>query len=377
MNKDEFRHRLAAAMPEPSLHFSNHVDCVLEGITRKAEKQEKAPSKQKAFISRQMSNKALVFALIAVMMCTVAFAATQWGIIDTLRFMLGNQPLSDDTQAQKIFHQETINDVEITIHEAVYDGRTLFLQYSYRMLDESEPFGTLDANGNLQEGISSNALKKLKSHNVGWWIDNIWIDGRCMDMASGSGTVITGTMVPGEIMVTEYWRLDNLDAALSGKVDIALPIGEFQPAIEYFKSEHSEKYDAEGNLLQPEKGVVSFTFDIGNVKDRVATVHTNIETVLPDVTAKVTEAAFSPLMTYITLELNGDSDTSAAYILSLQLVDGNGKMMFPNYSGCKGVGDDWAECCYPYISSDIMPEELWLAPMNGETADLSKAIRVK
>jgi len=399
MKKEEFRQQLAAVSPQPSQHFSNHVDNVLERINHLS------MIPQATSHNKRIGSKTVVIILIALLLCSAAFAATHWDIFDTLHFILNKQFFGSHAQMQKILQQETVNDVEITIHEAMYDGRTLFIQYSYRMLDETEPLGILDANGQLQCGVTLDALEKLSNHNVGWWIDQIWINGQCIDMASSSSDEPTGTLTPGEIIMTGYWRLDNLDIALSDEVSIGLPIGARQPLSDYFRADHPERYDASGNLLQPEEGLISFKFDTKDVKDHVALSHPNIETVLPDVTAKVTEAAFSPLMTYITLELKGNPDALAAYqaqhgesyyddqgklmytytnldvhqsyILSLSLVDGNGKMIFPNHSGCHGVGDDWAEFVYPYLPPENMPDELWLAPVIGQTADMTSAIRVK
>ena len=110
-----------------------------------------------------------------------------------------------------------------------------------------------------REGILEEDSNLLYEHNVGWWIDQLWIDGQCVDMPGNSGGVTTGTPNPGEIVQTEYWRLDNEGATLSGTVEISLPIGERQPLEEYMWAEHPEKYDADGNLRLPEKGIVTFT----------------------------------------------------------------------------------------------------------------------
>ena len=406
MKQTEFRRHLAAITPEAPQHFSSHVDHVLERIVQQEESQAEPTAKHPHRTVGGIGRRTLAIALVVMaLLGSVAIAATHWGIFDSLRHMLGNQPISSDAQMQKILHKETINNVEITVHEAGYDGRTLFIQYSYRLLDETKPLGAVDANGNLLDGISFEALEKLASHNVGWWIDHFWINGQCMDMAASSGAEQTGTLAPGEIMQTEYWRLDNLDVALSGEVTIALPIGESQPLSDYSRKDHPERYDANGNLLQPEKGLVSFTFDAGDVLSKVVTLHPNLATTTPEVTAKVTEAAFTPLMTYITLSLEGNPDALAAYqaingegyfdeagnllwaytaadvhhnyISSLALVDGTGKPLFPEHSGYNGVGDSWAEFLYPCIAPETMPDELWLATMDGETADMAQAIRVK
>ena len=117
----------------------------------------------------------------------------------------------------------------------------------------------------------------------------------------------------------------------------------------------------------------------------------------------MTEAAFSPLLTYITLGLEVNPDAMAAYIaengdgyyndegqllfpydgldvfsdylFSLSLVDGEGKELFPDHYGNNGMGSRWAEYIYPYIEN--MPDELWLAPVDGGQADMTYAIRVK
>lgn len=402
MNDKKFRQQMNELPDQVSERFHRAVNDTLAEI----EAQEQGEQLQRRPYNHGVRRVA-AFALAAVLMFgTVAFAATQWGIFDTLGFMLGGQPVNEEAAMQKILHQETVNGVEITIHEAAYDGRTLFIQYSHRILDETEPFGVLDEKGNLKEGIRVESLQKLHDKNVGWWIDHFWINGQCVDMPNNSGAVETGTLNPGEIFRTEYWRLDNLDMELSGKVEIAMPLGECQPLSDYYPGkDHPDKFDADGNMLKPDKGLVTFTFDVGDVLSKVTTLHPNIETVTPDVTAKVSEAAFTPLMTYITLDLKGNPEALTAYkaehgeghrdkegkllwpysaldvhndyICSLTLVDGEGKMLFPDEYGNNGIGDSWAEFLYPYIAPENMPEELWLAPVAGDGVDMEYAIRVK
>ena len=66
----------------------------------------------------------------------------------------------------------------------------------------------------------------------------------------------------------------------------------------------------------------------------------------------------------------------------LTLVDGDGKEVFPGMQeeygfvyGCNGYGDNWAEYLFPYRES--YPAEMWLAPMENGTADMTKAVRVR
>ena len=400
MKQEEFRRLMTSITPDVPEHFSNHVDTVLGRIVAQEESQMKESTKRALYIGGRFSSRALIFAIIAVLaLGTVAFAATQWGIFGSLSEMLGMQPPTADSVMQGDLHQETVNGVEITIDEAGYDGRTLFLQYSYRFPGINEPLGTVSKHG--ERMLTEDDMALFEQYNLGWWVDAFWINGQPMEMAGDSGSNDRGSVNPGEIIHTEYWRLDNIDVELSGKVDIALPIGESQPA-EYRKAIFDK---ASGQYTLPDKGVVTFSFDASDTLSRVVTLNPNVETVTPEVTAKVSEAAFTPLMTYITLDLTANPEALAAFkqkngegyydeqgnllwpysgmdmysgwIVGLKLVDGDGKELFPDAVGCNGVGDGWAEFLYPYMDPANLPDELWLAPMDGDTADMEYAIRVK
>ena len=400
MKQEEFRRLMTSITPDVPEHFSNHVDTVLGRIVAQEESQMKESTKRALYIGGRFSSRALIFAIIAVLaLGTVAFAATQWGIFGSLSEMLGMQPPTADSVMQGDLHQETVNGVEITIEEAGYDGRTLFLQYSYRFPGIDEPLGTVSKHG--ERMLTEDDMALFEQYNLGWWVDAFWINGQPMEMAGDSGSNDRGSENPGEIIHTEYWRLDNIDVELSGKVEIALPIGESQPA-EYRKAIFDK---ASGQYTLPDKGVVTFSFDASDTLSRVVTLNPNVETVTPEVTAKVSEAAFTPLMTYITLDLTANPEALAAFkqkngegyydeqgnllwpysgmdmysgwIVGLKLVDGDGKELFPDAVGCNGVGDGWAEFLYPYMDPANLPDELWLAPMDGDTADMEYAIRVK
>ena len=402
MKQVTFRRLMTSITPDAPEHFSNHVDTVLGRIVAQEESQMKESTKRALYMGGRFSSRALIFALIAVLaLGTVAFAATQWNIFGSLSEMLGTQPPTADSVMQGNLHTETVNGVEITIQEAVYDGRTLFLQYSYRLPGYDMSMGQVSPKTG-ERLISDEELDLLSEYNVGWWVDAFWVNGQPMDMASNSGSNDRGSEVPGEIVHTEYWRLDNLDVELTGKVEIALPIGESKPA-EYRKAIFDK---ASGQYTLPDQGVVTFTVDTKDILSRVVTLNPNQETVTPGVTAKVTEAAFTPLMTYITLDMQPNPDSVAAYkaehgegfygedgtllweysgmyvygewLMELQLVDGNGTPLFAEPThGCNGYNDTWAEFTYPYMDPANLPDELWLAPMDGDTADMEYAIRVK
>ena len=413
MKINEFKNTLASVTPEVPEHFHSRVEMTLENIVSQ-EVQMKESTKQAIRTAGRFSRRTLVIALAIVLaLGAIALAATQWHLFDTLSFMTGDDmPKNADSIMQGNLYQDTVNNVEITVQEAGYDGRTLLLRYSYRMLDVDTVYGITAAElygddlpegmtpDTIVEGLKDNAEEALMAHNVGWWADAIWFNGEAMDMPDNSGGIIMGSTVPGEIIHTEYWRLDNEDVFLEGPVQISLPIGESQSP-EY---RHSI-YDQEtGKYRLPDKGVVTFTFDAKDISSLVRKVHPDKETKLPEVTAKVSEATFTPLMTYITLDLEVNPDALAAYIaengegyvdengellwayggmdvfsdylMSLELVDGKGDVVFPGFYGQNGYGNDSAEYLYPYL--ETIPDELYLAPINDDgKGDLSQAVLVK
>ncbi|MEG0759075.1 MAG: hypothetical protein RR505_11760 [Raoultibacter sp.] len=343
--------------------------------------------------------RVVILTLILILLLgAAAYAAQRWNLFDALKLLTGAAPSTADQVMQSDLYKETINNVEIAVKEAGYDGKTLFLQYSYRLLDVDTPFGS----GEGLTELGAEAMAPVYEHDVGWWTDHLWIDGQCLDMANTSGSVTNGSSVPGEVIQTEYWRLDNIDVALSGKVEVSLPIGERQAT--YYIKEHPEYYDANGNMLMPDKGIVTFTVDASDMLSRVRVEHPNVPVKGQNVTAQCSEVCYSPMLTYITLKLEGDPKAIAAYkaengegfysedgttmlweyggvdvfidwVNSLALVDGKGELLFPDQSGYNGCGSEWAEFVYPYIEN--VPEELYLAPMDDGSADMTQAIQVK
>ncbi len=352
--------------------------------------------------------KALIVAFASVLLMTAHTAAMaqskgeeragRWDTFEALSFMTGADPKNADALMQHDLHKEIVNGVEIDIHEAGYDGRTMFIQYRYRILDADKPLGTHEDGGITREGA-----QMLQETHVGWWIDHMWVDGKCLDMAANSGTITTGSDVPGEMIRSDYWRLDNLDVELKGKVDVSLPIGERQPLEDYSYRNHPEKYNADGQMLLPDKGIVTFTLDAGDMLDQCITAHPNVDTVHPNVTVRVSEVTFTPLMTYITLDMKGNEEALNAFIEengegyydekghltapydgtdvygewvhSLRLMDGDGKELFPGYDGNNGLGSEWAEFLYPYI--ETIPDELYLVPVEDGKADMTYAVKVR
>lgn len=371
MKQQEFCRALKAAAPEISPTFHQRVEEFL--LEKALQEQQLQPVRR----SLRVGRRALVLAIAALLlMGTVALAATHWGILDTLWYILGTQPVNSSMQMEKIVHQETIDSIDVTILEAGYDGRTLLLQYTCRNPDGAKPYEE-------------------------WWTDHFWVNGQSIDMPSDSGSDVTETDTPGEVIRTDYIRLDNERIQLSGQVTIGLPLGSM-PDSGYFKSLYNSETDC---YAQPDSGLVLFTFDTGDVLSRVETIHPNVETVTDIVTAKASEASFSPLMTYITLELAGNPEALSAYkaehgegyydgngellwpftsmdvhteyLCSLTLVDEKGTALFPGHYGGNGMGETWAEYLFPYIAEEAMPEHLYLAPVQDGITNMAEAIFIK
>lgn len=340
---------------------------------------------------RRMARRALALAVLMALLVGAACALYRFTTFDQLSFLTGENPANAGQVMTAVLHTETVNGVEISIREAGYDGRILFLQYVYRLPDIDRP-------------LTGDDESLLDDYNVGWWVDHFWIDGQCMPMFGGSGSTTDGTGAPGELVRTEYWRLDEGGVQLSGRVEIALPIGAKPDPARYFpRSQHPEWYDENGDLKQPDQGLVRFTLDAGDLLSRVVTHHPQGSVTNALGAFRVSEAAFSPLMTYITLSIQPDPAALAAYqtshsrgyedehgepllwpyepvdahgdwVFSLALVDAQGRELFPGHSGCSMVGNEQAEFLYPCISP--LPSELWLAPVEDGQADMAQALRV-
>lgn len=356
-------------------------------------------------------------ALVLALATVVSFSAGEG--FDLLS-LVAEQTESDVPESvaalvQKDLYRETVNNVEITVREAAYDGRSLFLVYSFLMTDVDHPLGLTAADyfggEQLPEGVdpdeyvyslADDAEEQLAAHNVGWWIDDIWFDGKPMnDMPDGSGQFMTGTDVPGELVECDIWRLDNLGITLEGKVQISLPVGDRQDYAEYYG--HDDKYGEDGLMKVPEAGMVTFEFDAKDYASSVRVFRPEGETVLPEVTVKVLETAFSPIMTYINMDLAVNPDAMTAFIAengegvtdengemiwpygpmnvfgdtleSMSLVDGSGNLLFPDHSGPSGYDDEHAEFILPCL--ETIPDALYLAPVGEDgTADMAKAVPV-
>lgn len=382
MKQDEFRRQLAATTPDMPEHFVQHVDLILEKIVAQEENVTASNTNMLPFMGRYISKRAMVviIALMIMLMSLTSYALTQWKSFEQLADIVGDNVSEEAGELmQSNLHQQTINNVEITIREAGYDGSTLLLQYSYRFPDIEEPLGMTAKEyyqGNVPEGISPDsivgekydALELMMSYGVDWWTDEFWINGESVMMPSGSGSVDVGSTVPGEIIHTEYWRLDNENVNLDGIVEITLPIG------------------------NQEDGGFTFTFDTHGVQSQVVTSHKEYSVEFDSFSATITEATFTPLMTYITMiyeDTNaaqaytddgfwwpfGTGNECLAWIYSLQLVDKHGEPVFSSSYNADSVSAAEAQFYLPYVPASY--DTLWLAPVYDGKADMNQAIQIR
>lgn len=395
MKQEDFCRALSRQAGEAPEAFHQRVEDFLAARVR-----EEQDGKRRTYAPRwTLRRRLLVLALLAALLLgTAAMAARHWRMFDALHAQLGVQPPTADSVLQAELYRETVNGVTITVTEAGYDGKTLFVQYTYRLPHVSEPMGQYRRNGSTRL-ISQRELEQLAQYNVGWWVDALWINGACLDMPGGSGGTWSGSELPGELVRTEYWRLDRAGVQLTGDAVITLPVGA-QPSAAC----RSALWDQETEQYAlPEQGVVTFTLPTEDILRRVETLHSGLRTVTPDVTARVQELTLTPLMTYITLELTVNpaslaalreacgegvyhadgtllhawtgADVFGGWMASLTLVDGEGQVLFPGHSGIDSCGSDRAEYLFPHLAQ--VPEELWLACVTEGVADMNTAIRVK
>lgn len=395
MNGTKLKQRLVQELPPVPESFHLAVTGTLNRLVAEEQTQPKETKRNPIPLRRVL----LLAALIALAIATVAAAAIHWQFFDDL-WPFAGAPNAADQVMRSHLAQVTVNNVEITVEEAGYDGRSLLLVYSYRMLDVDSPLGMYRV-GQTGPGVTQEDLQLLSDHNVGWWIDHIWVDGKAMDMPANSYGDTYGSSTPGKLTEKWVYRLDNEAFSLNGPVEISLPIGQRQPLTDYSRWDHPEKYANDGTLMLPDVGMVTFTLDTAHHSPVVVT-EPNEPTRMKDFTAAVSEAAFSPLMSYITLTMDVSPDALAAYkatfgegycdsdghliysydgseiiapwLFALQLVDGAGNTVTTE-GGNNGYSATWAEFIYPAV--DNLPAELWLAPVENGQADMSRAVRVR
>lgn len=385
---------ISSSLPATPAVFSNAMRETLRGIAQ-AEGQKEGQAMQKHLTKRRI----LLYIIVAVLLVSgvaIAAALLTGTVFD---YTLGTTPENAQSMIQYDLAGETIGDAEVKVTQAAYDGMSLFVAFSIRDLNATEPLGVYDDLSGMRL-LREGDYASIADMGVGWWVDHIWIDGQPIDMPAMSSVMDIATETPGEILYSMLLRLDQEEVYLDGKsVEISMPIGERQSLDSLVKDSEN------GQIALPEKGMIAFTLDC-SIRDRVVRFTPEWETIGERWRAKVRSAIFTPIQTYVTVDWAVDEDVMAAFIAengegypdgnggyywmydgvdavgneiqSLQLVDQNGTPVIQNaegFYGSQGTGATVAYFTFPYV--ETLPDELYMAPTIGGDIDMGSAIRIK
>ncbi len=391
MKKHELRDALAAAVPEAAPIFGSAMRATLAELARQENERQGTP------IAKRVMNKRRALTLVLAVLLLVAAVATAATLLarDLFDVTMGDTPTNAASLTQYNLAKETVGSAEITVREAAYDGMTLYIVYSIRDLTATEPLGAADESG--ERRLREEDYARIEGLGVGWWWDNLWIDGKSVNMPNMSGGEDLPGEENGEALYYMQYRLDQENVFLDGKsVEIALPIGERQAFESLIRTDEG--------IAKPEKGMVTFRLDCSS-RGQVATEEPNLTTEAAKWRAKVSKVVYTPLQMYVTLDWAVKPEVMAAYIaengdgyyengvklwaydgaevcggeiMSMKLVDEGGKPVFETmrgYYGCKGMGAEQAWYTFPY--AERYPEKMYLAPEVGGEVDMAQAVRVK
>ena len=194
MNDREFRNRLNQALPDAPEVFHRAMTDTLKTIVRE-------DGRRRAASARKLRRTLLIAALVTLLLASAAVAAYHWKLFDALWFF-NTPPASEGVARQAHLFEGTVNGVEVAVNEAAYDGRTLYLMWTYRLPDVDVPLGVAE-DGTPLPGLTEEISQLLQKYDMRLWTERIWFDGREADMTTaGSGGMTTGTAEPG--VIEEY-----------------------------------------------------------------------------------------------------------------------------------------------------------------------------
>lgn len=339
-------------------------------------------------------------ALIVLLIAAIAVAATLLSH-NVFEITMGATPENAASLTQYNLASQSFEHCDIKIKEAAYDGMSLYVVYSIRDRNAAGLLGEVDEYGIRR--LSDDGIAALDAamaqDNIGWWWDNLWIDGKSVNMPSMSGGDTIAGEEPGEALYYMMYRLDQEQLYLDGQnVEISLPIGKKQPM------ESLVYNDATGQLEKPADGLVSFRLDC-SIRTNTVTETPNLLTNAARWDAKVSKVVYTPIQMYVTLDWSIHQEVLDAYIaehgdgfyqdgvkywdydgleicgheiMSMELVTKDGEPVFETmegFYGCGGCENTQAWYTFPYLES--YPDEMWLAPTVSGEVDMAQAVRVK
>ena len=130
-------------------------------------------------------------------------AVAEWGIFDSEFCLMGSDAIKNADQVlQRDLFTGTVNGMAFTVTEAGYDGRSLFLRYSWRIPEAKNAFGVKAEEiygeflpegmkpGSYTEGLTEEGSRFSEAAQVGWWYDQFWIDGKGVNLIVGANLAI-------------------------------------------------------------------------------------------------------------------------------------------------------------------------------------------
>ena len=405
MKRKAFQKLLNPTVPDMPDHFALAMRDTLQGIAREenAANGEAKPATVNRQPPRRAAKRVAVFVLAAVLLvAAVALAAT---ILrhNVLEMAVRDSPTTANRLIQENLASESFGECDIEVKQAAYDGMSLYVVFSIRERNATEPLGEYDPETDTRY-MSEATFPAMERDGIGWWSDGLWIDGEDVPMPGMSTAVTVGSDTPGELLFYHVFRLDQSGIYLPAKnVEIALPIGKRQPSDRLVIDRTGDR----PTMQKPTAGLITFTLDC-SLRDGVTVTHPNIVTALDGLTVKASQVTCSPIQMYVTLDWQVDADAVSAYIAangegvldeqgnllvaynggdvaadwvnSLALVDGAGNPVFTGQRlagayGLEGYDADNAWFTFPYLES--YPEQMYLAPMAGETANLAQGVRIR
>lgn len=228
---------------------------------------------------------ALAFALALVLLTAVAFALTGgFGLFDLMGRHKVEEFAAVQPEAYELLKKDLavagFGDIQVSVKEAVYDGRYLRVVHSTRDLRETKLFdGEKIWNGDFR-------FEAAEKEGV-WWNSMDWavVNGQNVMPLGEAGS--SAGPEPGETLAWIQYDLSGLGALK--KLEVNLPI--------------------RGNK-SIERKELSFTLDAQSMPG-VYSLAPAPEARLKDYTAKVTEVLVSPIRVYLTLEMTADAGVEA------------------------------------------------------------------
>ena len=394
MKKNEFRNALKTSIPDASPLFGYTIRKTLARIAH-SEAQKEGTASIKMIPSKR---RTLTLAVAVLLLLAAVAAAATLLARNVFDVTLGNTPPNASSLTQYDLANETIGNAEITLKEAAYDGMSLYVLYSIRDVTATEPLGEMDEESG-ERYLRQEDYEHLETLDVGWWWDNLWIDGKMIDMPQMSGGHELPGEENGEILYYMQYRLDQENVYLDGTdVEIALPIGKRQ-RMDILVT------DPETRMIEkPQKGMLTFRMNCSD-RAQVTAEEPNFPMEGPHWRARVSNVVYSPIQMYITLDWavrpevleayiaeNGDGyyengikywdydglEVCGDEIMNLVLTDEAGNPVFENmqgFYGCGGAGNTRAWYTFPYAKQ--YPDPMYLMPATDGTPDPSLAIRVR